>query len=53
MHKMISQVKTCPHRCHMGPDRIRGSLSPLLAQRMPLLTALEQALVGHLVSPAF
>jgi hypothetical protein len=53
MHEKISQVKTCPNRCHMGPDRIRGSLSTLRKQRMPLLTALEQALVGHPVSPAF
>ena len=33
--------------------RIRGYLSTLRKQSMPLLTALEQALVGHPVSPAF
>jgi len=31
----------------------RGYLSILLKQRMTMLTALEQALVGHSVSPAF
>jgi transposase len=33
--------------------RIRGYLSTLRKQGMPVLTALEQALVGHPVSPAF
>ena len=33
--------------------RIRGYLSTLRKQGMPLLTALEQALVGHPLSPAF
>ncbi len=33
--------------------RIRGYLSTLRKQGMPLLTALEQVLVGHAVSPAF
>jgi transposase len=33
--------------------RIRGYLSTLRKQSMPLLTALEQALVGHPVLPAF
>jgi transposase len=33
--------------------RIRGYLSTLRKQGLPLLTALEQALVGHPVSPAF
>jgi transposase len=33
--------------------RIRGYLSTLRKQRIPLLSALEQALVGHPVSPAF
>ena len=33
--------------------RIRGYLSTLRKQGMPLLTALEQALLGHPVSPAF
>jgi transposase len=33
--------------------RIRGYLSTLRKQGMAVLTALEQALVGHPVSPAF
>ena len=33
--------------------RIRGYLSTLRKQGMPVLTALEQALVGHPVLPAF
>jgi transposase len=33
--------------------RIRGYLSALRKQGMPVLTALEQALVGHPVFPAF
>jgi transposase len=33
--------------------RIRGYLSTLRKQRIPLLSALEQALVGHPVFPAF
>lgn len=33
--------------------RIRGYLSTLRKQGMPVLTALERALVGHPVSPAF
>jgi transposase len=33
--------------------RIRGYLSTLRKQGMSLLTALEQALAGHPVSPAF
>jgi transposase len=33
--------------------RIRGYLSTLRKQALPLLTALEQALVGHPLSPAF
>ncbi len=33
--------------------RIRGYLSTLRKQSMPLLTALEQALVGHPLLPAF
>jgi len=33
--------------------RIRGYLSTLRKQGMPVLTALEQALVGHPVFPVF
>src|SRR5205085_9368754 len=33
--------------------RIRGYLSTLRKQGMAVLTALEQALIGHTVSPAF
>jgi len=33
--------------------RIRGYLSTLRKQGLPVLTALEQALVGHPVFPAF
>jgi transposase len=36
-----------------GFARIRGYLSTLRKQGMPMLTALEQALVGHPILPAF
>lgn len=52
----VQQKVSGEFRTNLGADafcRIRSYLSPLQKQELPLLSALQQTLVGHPVLPSF